>query len=125
MTTHLAAFVKFRPHLHLIIFIRSQISSKWLHTFYDNLNNVHLTDVDNCLASNSLCHYIDSDFAYKFCFQNNQSNFKNFTSVCLNFRSIVNKEHYNLFKSLTQSLKFLPDIIAINKTGKKIKFRII
>ena len=98
---------------------RSQISSKWLNAFYDNVNNVHLTDVDNCLASNSLCHYIDSDFVHKFCFQNNQSNSTNFTSVCLNVRSIVNKEHYNLFESWIQSLKFLPDIIAINKTWEK------
>ena len=75
--------------------------------------------MDNCLASNSLCHYIDSDFVHKFCFQNNQSNSTNFTSVCLNVRSIVNKEHYNLFESWIQSLKFLPDIIAINETWEK------
>ena len=79
-----------------------------------------MTDVDNCLASNSLRHYIDSDFAHEFWFQNNQSHFTNFTSVCLNVCSIVNKEHYNLFESWIQSLKFLPDIIAINETwGKK------
>ena len=94
---------------------RSQISSKWLNAFYDNVNNVHLTDVDNCLASDSLCHYIYNDFAHEFCFQNKQSNSTNFTSVCLNVRSIVNKEHYNLFESWIQSLKFLPDIIAINE----------
>ena len=80
-------------------FKRSQISSKWLNAFYGIVNNVHLTDIDNCLASNSLCHYIDSDFVHKFCFQNNQSNSTNFTSTCLNVRSIVNKEHYNLFES--------------------------
>ena len=98
---------------------RSQISSKWLNAFCDNVNNVHLTFVDNCLASNSLCHYIDSDFVHIFCFQNNQSNSTNFTSVCLNVRSFVNKEHYNLFESWIQSLKFLPDIIAINETWEK------
>ena len=32
---------------------------------------------------------------------------------------IVNKEHYNLFESWIQSLKFLRDIIAINETWEK------
>ena len=58
-------------------------------------------------------------FAHEFCFQNNRSHSTNFTSVCLNVRSIVNKEHYNLFESWIQSLKFLPDIIAINETWEK------
>ena len=94
----------------------SQLTSKWLNALYDNVNNSHLSDVDNCLVNNSLCHYIDSDFTHKFCFENNQTNATNFTSACLNIRSIVNKDHFNLFESWIQSLQFLPDIIAINET---------
>ena len=78
-----------------------------------------MSDVDNCLVNNSLCHYIDSDFTHKFCFENNQTNATNFTSACLNIRSIVNKDHFNLFESWIQSLQFLPDIIAINETWEK------
>ena len=83
------------------------------------MNNTHLSDVDDCLTNNSLRHHIDSDFTHKFCFENNQTNATYFTSACLNIRSIVNKDHFNLFDSWIQSLQFLPDIIAINETWKK------
>ena len=50
---------------------------------------------------------------------NNLSNSTNFTSICLNIRSIVNKDHFNIFESWIQSLKLLPYILAINESREK------
>ena len=78
-----------------------------------------MADSDNCLANNSLCHFIESNSVQKFCIPNNLSNSTNFTSICLNIRSIVNKEYFNVFESWIQSLKLLPDILAINESWEK------
>ena len=73
-----------------------EFSSKRLNLFFKNVNNTHLADSDNCLTNNSLCHYIESNSVQKFCIPNNLSNSTNFTSICLNIRSIVNKDHFNV-----------------------------
>ena len=78
-----------------------------------------MADLNNCLTNNSLCHYIESNSVQKFCIPSNLSNSINFTSICLNIRSTVNKEHFNVFQSWIQSLKLLPDILAINESWEK------
>jgi len=95
-----------------------KITSKKLNKLYETLNNDHLADSENCLIKYSLCHYIDSECVEKFCY-NFENNSINFTTLCLNIRSIVNQKNFNLFESWFQSLKFLPDVIAINETWEK------
>ena len=83
-----------------------------------------MADLDNCLINSSLCHYIACNSVQKFCILSNLNNSTNFTSICLNIRSIVTKDHFNVFESWIQSLKLVPDILAINELwGKKSSIR--